>query len=96
MRFDLNIVAAGMWDWELVCASEQDVMDHSGRLNAICTLHSIPFCIRHSQAKCMLVMAICVCVCLSHAAFIRYCTHLGVTLKNGRGCCLAVHCWAVL
>jgi len=46
------------------------------------------------DAKCMLVM--CVCVCLSFAACPHYCMDPDVTWRNGRGCPLVVHCWADL
>ena len=36
------------------------------------------------------------CVCLSAAACLHYCTDPGVTWRNGRGCPLVVHCWADL
>ena len=36
-------------------------------------------CIRHSQVKCILVAPICVCLCLSLAACIHYCTYPDIT-----------------
>ena len=54
----------------------------------------VTFCIRYSQAKCILVAAICVflSVCLSCTAFIHYCTHPDVTLGNSRGCTVGRIC----
>jgi len=40
--------------------------------------------------------SVCVCVCLSFAAFPHYCKDLDVTWGNGRGCPLVVHYWADL
>jgi len=37
------------------------------------------------NVKCILVTRVCVCVCLSLAAFLHYCTDLDVTWGNGRG-----------
>ena len=39
---------------------------------------------------------LCVCVCLSLAAFPHYCTDPDVSCRNGRGCPLVVHYWADL
>jgi len=39
---------------------------------------------------------LCVCVCVSAAAFPHYCMDLDVTCGNGRGCPLVVHYWADL
>jgi len=36
------------------------------------------------------------CVCLSTAACLHYCTDPDVTWRSGRGCPLVVHCWADL
>ena len=36
------------------------------------------------------------CVCVSVAAFLHYCTDPDVTWRNGRGCRLVVHYWADL
>ena len=38
----------------------------------------------------------CVCVCLSAAACLHYCTDPDVTWRNGRECPLVVHYWADL
>ena len=48
------------------------------RLNIVIT-----FRITHSQAKCIVVTAVCVRVCLSLATFLHYCTDPDVTLANG-------------
>ena len=48
------------------------------------------------DAKCILVMQVCLCVCLSLAAFPHYCTDPDVTWGNGSRCPLVVHCWADL
>ena len=45
----------------------------------------IAFCIRHSQAKCIVTTAVCVCACLSLAVYPHYCTDPDVTQRNGRG-----------
>ena len=55
----------------------------------------ITFRIRHSQAKCFFGHRH-VCVCLSRARFLHYCTHPDVTLGNGRECPLVVYYWADL
>ena len=39
---------------------------------------------------------LCVCVCLSRVAFLRYYMHPDVTLRSDSGCPLVVHCWADL
>ena len=39
---------------------------------------------------------LCLCVCLSPAAFPHYCTDPDVTWGNGRGCPQALHYWADL
>ena len=39
---------------------------------------------------------LCVCVCLSAAACLHYCTDPDVTWGSGRGCPLVVHYWADL
>ena len=36
----------------------------------------------------------CLCVCLSAAACLHYCTDPDVTWGSGRGCLLVVHYWA--
>jgi len=46
-----------------------------------------------TEAKCILVTAVCVCVWRS---VLYYCTDPEVTWGNGRGCPLVVHCWADL
>jgi len=48
------------------------------------------------EAKCILVMHVCVCVCLSLAAFPQYCTGPDISWGNDRGCPLVVHYWADL
>jgi len=62
------------------------------------TVLIVTFCIRHSQAKCILVapMPIYVSVCVSLAAFPHYCMYQDVAWGNGRGCPLVVHYWAYL
>ena len=40
--------------------------------------------------------SVCLCVCLSLAAFPDYCTDPDVTWKNGSGCRLVVQYWAAL
>ena len=45
-----------------------------------------------TEAKCILVTA--VCVCLSLAAFPHYCTDPCVSWRNDRGCPLVVQYWA--
>jgi len=42
------------------------------------------------------VCLFCVCVCLSLATFLHYCTDLDVTWGKCRGCPLVVHYWADL
>jgi len=49
-----------------------------------------------AEAKCILVMPVCLSVCLSLAAFPHYCMDLHVTWGNGRGCRLVVRYWAYL
>ena len=49
-----------------------------------------------AEAKCILVVAICVSVCLSLATLPHYCMDPDVTRRNGRGCPLVVHYWADL
>jgi len=39
---------------------------------------------------------VCLCVCLSAAACLHYCTDPDVTWGSGRGCHIVVHCWADL
>jgi len=39
---------------------------------------------------------LCMCVCLSLATFLHYCTDLDITWGNGMGCPLVVHYWADL
>ena len=51
--------------------------------------------IRHIQAKCILLTAICHSVCVSSDAFLHYCTHPSVTLRNVRGYPLVMHYWLV-
>ena len=51
----------------------------------------ITFCIRHSQAKCIVAKAI-LSVAVSGTAFPHYCMHPDVTLKNGRECPVVVYC----
>jgi len=48
------------------------------------------------DAKCIVVTRVCVSVCLSAAVRPHYCTDPDVTWGRGRGCPLAVHCWADL
>jgi len=52
------------------------------------------------DAKCIVVMRVCVCVCvsvcLSAAVRPHYCTDPDVTWGRGRGCPLVVHYWADL
>ena len=46
-----------------------------------------------------LCVCLCVrymCVCLSAAACLHYCTDPDVTWRSGRGCPLGVHCWTDL
>ena len=68
----------------------------------VCSEFVVAFCvitfrIRHSQAKCIVPRpSVCLCVCLSFAAFPHCCTAADVTLANGRGCPLVVHRWADL
>jgi len=50
---------------------------------------------RHSRGE-MYSSRSRLCVCLSFAAFPHYCTNQDVTLGNGMGCPLVVHCWADL
>ena len=45
-----------------------------------------------TEANCTLVTAVCLSV---PTTFLHYCTDLDVTLVNGRGCSLVVHCWVV-
>jgi len=40
--------------------------------------------------------SVCLCVCLSVAAFAHYCTDPDAAWGNGRGCPLVVHYWADL
>ena len=40
--------------------------------------------------------SVCLCVCLSAAACLQYCTDSDVTWGSGRGCPLIVHHWADL
>jgi len=47
-----------------------------------------------AEAKCILVMAVCVSVTL--AAFLHYCTDPDVSWGNGRRCTVVVHYWADL
>jgi len=49
-----------------------------------------------AEAKCILVTAVCVPVCLSLAAFPHYCMGPDVTWGNGRGCPVVVHYWVDL
>ena len=48
------------------------------------------------DAKCIVVTRVCVSVCLSTAAYLRYCTDPDVTWRSGKGCPLVVHYWADL
>ena len=48
------------------------------------------------DAKCIVVMLVCVSVCLSTAACPYYCTDLDVTCGSGFGCPVVVHYWADL
>ena len=48
------------------------------------------------DAKWILVMRVCLCVCLFLTACPHYCTDLDVTWGNGRGCPLVGHYWADL
>ena len=41
-------------------------------------------------------LSVCLCVCLSAAACLHYCTDLDVTWGIGRGCPLVVRCWSDL
>ena len=48
----------------------------------------IIFCVSHSQGNAYWPrLSVCVCVCLSRAAFLHFCTYLDVTLGNGSGVC---------
>ena len=38
----------------------------------------------------------CMCVCLSAAACLHYCTDPDITWGSGRGCPLVAHCWVDL
>jgi len=51
-------------------------------------LYIVTFCIRHSQAEC--IMVISVCLCLSCDALLHYCTYFSVTLGNVWGYSLVV------
>jgi len=48
------------------------------------------------DAKCIVVMHVCVFVCLSAAACSHYCTDPDVILGSDRGCPVVVHYWADL
>jgi len=48
------------------------------------------------DAKCILVMRVCLSVCLSAAACRHYCTDPDITWGSGRGCPLVVHYWVDL
>ena len=48
------------------------------------------------DAKCILVTAVCVSICLSLSAFPHYCAHPGASSGNGRVCSLVLHYWADL
>ena len=54
----------------------------------------ITFRITHSQAKCIVMTAVClsvsVCVCLSLVALLHYCTDQDVILGNDRGALCAL------
>jgi len=57
----------------------------------------ITFRVRHSRGEMYIAhdrLCVCVCACLSRAAFLHYCMGLNVTLGNGRVCPLVVHYWA--
>jgi len=57
----------------------------------------ITFRVRHSLGEMYIGHGrMCVCVCLSLAAFPHCCTDPDVTCGNGRGCRLVVHHWADL
>jgi len=49
-----------------------------------------------AEAKCILVTAVCVSVCLSFAAFLHYWTDPDVSWRNSRECPLVVNYWADL
>jgi len=55
----------------------------------------ITFRIWHSQAKCIVIALVCVCLSVSHC--IPTLLHVpGCNLRNGRGCPIVVHYWAYL
>jgi len=57
---------------------------------------SLHFALVVDDAKSIVVMAVCACLCLSLAAFPHYCTDPDLTWRNGRCCPLVVHYWANL
>jgi len=58
-----------------------------------CLLH---FVWAVAEAKCVVVTAVYVCVCLSLAAFQHYCTDPDVSWQNGRGCPVVLQYWVDL
>jgi len=63
----------------------------------VLTLYVTTFRVRHSRGETYSAdSSLCLCVCLSLAAFPHYCTDPDVTWGNGRGCSVVVHCWADL
>ena len=69
-------------------------MAHQKRINSSGWLLHFTWGI--AEAKCILIMAICVCACLSLTAFPHNCTDPDATQGNVRGCPLVVHYWADL
>ena len=66
-------------------------------LGLLVMLLLITFRVRHSQGEVYIGHGrLCVCVCLSLAAFPHCCTDPDVTCGNGRGCRQVVHHWADL
>ena len=59
----------------------------------------ITFRSRHSSAKCIVATVVCLCVCLSFAAFLHYCTYSHVILGTVGGspwlCTVAIGAWFV-
>jgi len=58
--------------------------------------HLLHFAWGIAEAKCILVTAVRMSVCLTLAAFPHYCTDPNVTWGNDRGCPPVVHYWADL
>jgi len=97
----LHFHVAGFWRWVsiklqfvLFCILHSCTLIHTWFLfNQPSLMGSLHFARGITSAKCILVTAVCVSVCLSVP---DYCTDLDVTLENGRGCPVVVHCWAAL